>query len=197
MAATVRRDGLQACDVAAIAFVIHQRPGAIERRRTEIAGIPAHGIAAGMANTAIDAFDACIGRHTRRRVRPNLRDRVVPRFCRRKDTLGVLPLLEEGLHVGGQILDHRQVLERANFEPATAGDLGHMGPAGPARPAVHGHGAGAAHADPACEAIRQCRVDVALHERDHVEHGLTFPPRHGVGLVTALLSATPKRYRKL
>ena len=54
-----------------------------------------------------------------------------------------------------------------------------MRAAGPARAAVDGHGAGAAHADAAGEAVGQRRVEMALHPGDDVEHGLVLAPRHG------------------
>ena len=50
----------------------------------------------------------------------------------------------------------------------------HMGPAGPARLAVHHHGARAAHADTASEAISQRRVFVLLDIRDHIQDRLAF-----------------------
>src|ERR1700738_4665314 len=68
-----------------------------------------------------------------------------------------------------------------------------MGAAGPARPAVHRHGAGAAHADPAGKPIGQRRSEMALHEGHHVEHGLVLAQRHLIALVTALRAAAPYR----
>src|SRR5262245_7956498 len=69
-----------------------------------------------------------------------------------------------------------------------------MGAAGPARTAVHGHGAAAAHADPAGKAIGQARIGVALHPGDDVEHGLIVALWHAVDLVAAVGFAAPQRY---
>src|SRR5580692_1846125 len=80
---------------------------------------------------------------------------------------------------------------------AAARDLRHVGAAGPARSAIDRHGAGTADADPAGEAIRQGRVNMALHEGDDVEHGLARALRHAVGLVAAVFGAAPERYRKV
>ena len=134
-------DGLQAGDITAIAFIVDQGPSAGERGRTEIIAIPAHRIASRVANTAIDAFDRRVGGLPRRRVRFDLRDRIVSGLRWRKDGFGLVPFLEERLHVGGEVLDHRQILERTDFKLAAAGDLGDMGAAGPARLAVDRHGA--------------------------------------------------------
>jgi hypothetical protein len=68
-----------------------------------------------------------------------LRDRVVSRLRRRKDAFGLLPLFKKRLHVGGEILDHRQILERTDFELSVARDLGDVRTAGPARLAVDRH----------------------------------------------------------
>ena len=58
--------------------------------------------------------------------------------------------------------------------------------AGPARPAVDGHGAAAAHADAAGEAIGERGIGVALHPRHDVEHGLVVAQRHAIGLIAAV-----------
>ena len=196
MTAAGRGDRLQSRGIAAVAFVVDQRPRPRQRRRSEIGGIPAHRIAGGVADAAIDAFDRRIGGDARRGLGPDLRDGVVPRPRRRKDALGALPLGEKVRHVGDQILDHRQVFQRPDFEPAVASHLRDMGAAGPARLAVDGHGAGAADADPAGEAIGQRRIEMALHEGHDVEHGLAFAPRHGIGLVTACSRTAPDRDRE-
>ena len=53
-----------------------------------------------------------------------------------------------------------------------------MRPAGPARAAIHGHGAGPAHANAAGEAIGQAWVKLSLDMRDDIKHGLVIPRRH-------------------
>ena len=117
MAAAVGGDGLEArWRLPASRCVIDQRPCPRQRCRSEIGGVPAHRVAAGIADAAIDAFDRRVGGHARRRVGPDLRDRVMPRLRRCKHALGALPLLKELLHVGGQILDHRQDFPAGRFQ---------------------------------------------------------------------------------
>ena len=72
--------------------------------------------------------------------------------------------------------------------------LRYMRAAGPARPAVHRHGAGAAHADPAGKTVGQRRVEMALNEGHDIEHRLVFAQRDTVSLVSALFRAAPERY---
>ena len=71
----------------------------------------------------------------------------------RERAFRLLPFLKERLHVGGEILDHRQILERTDFKPAASGDFGDMRAAGPTRFAVHGHRARAADPDAAGKTI--------------------------------------------
>src|SRR5207245_3861719 len=104
---------------------------------------------------------------------------------------------EEGLHVGGQILDDGQILERSNLEAAVLDYARDVRAAGPARPSVHGHGAGAAHAHAAGKAVRQRRVEMTLNKRHDVEHGLVFARGDLVSLVSALLRTARERYRQL
>ncbi len=197
MAAAGGRDRLQTHRVCAVANVIHERPRAIERRRPEIVGIPAHGIAGGVAYPAIDAFDGGIGGDARGAVRPDAFDLVVARLRRHERALRPLPLVEEGLHVGGQILDDGQILERPDLETAVLDYARDVRAAGPARPSVHGHGAGAAHAHAAGKAVRQRRIEMTLNKRHDVEHGLVFAPGDVVSLVSSLLRAAPERHGQL
>src|SRR5207248_3808122 len=46
-------------------------------------------------------------------------------------------------------------------------------------------------------AVRQGGVEVALHERHHVEHGLVLAQGNLVGLVAPLFPAAPERHRQL
>src|SRR5262245_3483244 len=197
VATAVGRHRLQASEVAAVALVVHQRPGTIERRRPEIIRAPAHGIAGGVTDAAIDAFDAGVGGAARRAVGLDPLDVVVARLRRREDAVRLLPLLEEGPHVGHQILDDGEILQWPDLEPAALGHLGHVGAAGPARTPVHGHGTGAAHADPAREAIGERRVEVALNEGHHVEHGLIGELGNPVGLISPLPSSPPQGHGQL
>ncbi len=189
-----RRHRLQARGATGIAFVVEERPRPRQRRRPEIILVPAHRIAGGVTDPAIDAFDGRVNGAPRRAIWPDLLDFIVACLGRRKNPLSFLPLLKERLHVGRQVLDDGQVFQRADLEPAAAGNLRHVGAAGPARSAIDGHGTGAADADPAGETIRQGRIDMALHEGDNVEHGLARALRHAVGLVAPILGAAPKRH---
>ena len=120
-------------------------------------------------------------------------DRVVPGLARREHALGLLPLLEEGGHVAGEVLDDGQVGERPDLEPAVLHHLRDVRAAGPARAAVDRHGAAAAHADAAGEAVGERGVGVALHPGDDVEHGLVLAQRHRVGPIAAVGLAAPER----
>src|SRR5262249_52310726 len=183
VAAAGGRDRLQTLGVAPVAHVVHERPRAIERRRPGIVGIPAHGIAGGIAYPAIDAFDGGVGGDARRAVRPDVLDLLVARLRRHEGALRAVPLVEEGAHVGNQILDDGQIRERPDLEAAALGHARHVRAAGPARGAVHRHGAGAAHADAAGKAGRQRRVGIAVNERPNVEPGLGFAPGDLVDIV--------------
>ena len=50
--------------LAAVADVVDKGPGAVERGRAEIVLVPGNDVAGRIADAAIDAFDACIGRLT-------------------------------------------------------------------------------------------------------------------------------------
>ncbi len=69
------------------------------------------------------------------------------------DAAGGHPFVEKRVHVGGQILDHRQVSQGRNGENVVLDHLLDVGAAGPTRHAVDHHGAGAAHADAAGIAV--------------------------------------------
>ena len=75
--------------------------------------------------------------------------------------------------------------------PSAVDRLADPGAAGPARPAVHHHRAGAAHTDPAGEAIRQGGVLVALNLGDDVEDRLVRAP--GYRKVWKRPSAEPRQ----
>ena len=99
---------------------------------------------------------------------------------RHEAALGLDPLVEEHGHVAGEVLDDRQVAQRSDLETAVLGDLAHVAAAGPARLAVDRHGAGAAHADAAGEAVGERWVEAALDPGHHVEHGLALAVGHGI-----------------
>src|ERR1700719_5065269 len=99
MAAARRRHRLQTRGTAGIAFVVEERPRPRQRRRTEIILVPAHRIAGGVTDAAIDAFDGRVGQAPRRAVGADWLDFLVPCLARCKNTLSLLPLLKERLHV--------------------------------------------------------------------------------------------------
>jgi len=106
--------------------------------------------------------------------------------------LGARPLVEELGHVGGQVLDHRQVGQRRDLELTGSFDhLGHVRAAGPARLAVDRHRAGTAHAHAAREAVAERGFQVALDVGDDVEHRLAALAGHVVGTEAALRLAAP------
>ena len=100
-------DRPQTLGISGVALVIHQCPGTVERRGPEIVGVPAHGIAGGVAYGAIDALDGRVGSDPRGAVRPHTRNIILARLRWCEDPFGLLPLVEEGPQVGGQILDDR------------------------------------------------------------------------------------------
>src|SRR5262249_50146976 len=136
-AAAGRRARLQTLRVPSVADVVHERPRAIERRRPEIVGIPAHGIAGGIAYPAIDAFDGGIGGDARPAVRPDAFDLVAARLRPHERAPRPLPLVEEGTHVGGQILDDGEILGRSNPEPTVLNYTRDVRAAGPPRGCGH------------------------------------------------------------
>ena len=78
MAAARRCHRLQARGAAGIAFVIEERPRPRQRRRAEIILVPADGIATGVTDAAIDAFDRRVDCAPRRAVGADLLDFVMP-----------------------------------------------------------------------------------------------------------------------
>ena len=160
----------------AVARIVDERPGAVERRRAEVVGIPADDVARRVADAAADAFDR------RRRLRGARGDAGAIARERRRARVAVgtnAPLARAHLsknarHVGDEVAHHRQVARAARFPARRRARRLHVGAAGPARLAVDRHRAGAAHADAAGEAIGERRIDPALDVRDDVEHGLRW-----------------------
>ena len=56
-----RGDRLEPRRLAAVTPIVDQRPCTVERGRAEIIIVPAHGVAGGIADAAIDAFDPGVG----------------------------------------------------------------------------------------------------------------------------------------
>ena len=169
--------------VARIAHVVDQRPGAVERGRAQIVLVPAHRIAGRIAHGAIDALDGGVGGDARRGCPARSARSASARVLLGANApLAFCHFSKNGGHVAGEVLDDRQVGERADLDAAVLDHLRDVRAAGPARAAVDRHGAAAAHADPAGEAVGERRVGVALHPGHHVEHGLVLAQRHGEGL---------------
>ena len=165
--------------VAGVAHVVDQRPGAVERGRAEIVLVPGHHVAGGMADAAADAFDAGVGGlPLRRRWRHHMEVAPAPRPARNAPCasrhLSKKPVISTARSLTTVKLRSGSSRKRA----VVADRLADPRAAGPARAAVHHHGAGAAHADPAGEAVRQGRVLLALDLGHHVEHGLVRAARH-------------------
>ena len=191
MTAARRGDCRKAFRIARVALVIEERPGAIECGRPEIGRVPAHRVAGGVTNSTVDAFDARIRRHPRGSIGANLCDSLMTRSRRLERSFCPLPLFEERPHVGGEVLDHWKVFKRPDLQPPPLRNFRDMRAAGPARAPVHGHRARAAHSHAAGETIGERRVEVALHEGDHVQHGLVFPTRHAIDLIATGFAAPP------
>ena len=167
----------------AIARIIHQSPGTIERRGAKIIASPGNNIAGRVTDGAADAFNAGIsfspglaaGCHHGKFIRHG----AIRRVLRLKKPLRTLPLVEERRQVSGQVADHRQIGQGAQFKRAIrARHFPHMRPAGPARAAIHCHGAGPTHANAAGEAIGQAWVKLSLDMCHHIQNGLIIARRH-------------------
>jgi len=158
MATRIARHRIQPFTSRAITRIIHQGPGAIQRRRAKVIAIPGDNIAGSVANGAADALNPGIG------FAPSLaaggdhgkfiRHGAIWRVLRLKKPLRALPFVEEGRQISRQIADHRQIGQGAQFQSAIGTHhLAHMRPAGPSRTAIHGHRTRPAHANTAGEAI--------------------------------------------
>ena len=183
MAARIAGYRIQPFAARAISRIIHQSPGAVERRGAKIITIPGDDIARSVANGAADAFNACIslasgfaaGHHHGKFIRHG----AIRRVLWLKKPLRPLPFVEERRQISGQVADHRQIGQGAQFKRAIgARHLAHMRTAGPARAAIHCHGAGPAHANAAGEAIGKAWVNFALDMCHHIQHGLIVARWH-------------------
>src|SRR5262245_9809258 len=76
VAAAVRGHGGQTRVLAGVAMIVDERPGAVERRWSEVVPVPAHAIAGRVAYGAIDAFDGGVGGQARGRGRLDALDGV-------------------------------------------------------------------------------------------------------------------------
>src|SRR6185437_4295804 len=91
-----------------------------------------------------------------------------------EDTLCRDPLGEEGIHVGRQILDHRQISQRSDLYPIAASPLLHVRPTSPTRLPIDRHRARPAHPDPTRVAIRQRWIDLLLNPNHDIEDRLAL-----------------------
>src|SRR5712672_388093 len=192
LAAGIARHRRQPRIISGVAHVVEQRPGAVERGRPEVFLVPGHHVAGRIADPAADAFDPRVGGAALRRLRGHHRE-ILPRpRARLEITVRFLPFVEEPRHLDRQILDHGEIAQWLEPQRAIgARNFGYARAAGPARPAVHHHGAGSAHADPAGEAVGERGILVALDLGDDVEHGLIEAARHIEGLERAGVGAAP------
>jgi len=183
MAAGIARHRIQPFAPRAIARIIHQSPGAIQRGRAKIIAIPGNNIAGSVTNGAANAFNARIG------FAPGfaagcyhgkfIRHGAIRRILRLKEALRALPFVEKRRQIRRQIADHRQIGQGAQFKRAIgAHHFPHMRPAGPARTAIHGHGARTAHANAAGEAIGKAWVQLSLDMRHYIQHSLIIARGH-------------------
>ena len=196
MAARIARHRIQPFAARAIPRIIHQSPGAVERRRAKVIAIPGDNIAGSVANGAADAFNAGIGLSPRLTARCHhgkfIRHGAIRCIFWLKKPLCPLPFVEEGRQISGQIADHRQIGQGAQFKRAIrARHLAHMRPAGPARAAIHCHGAGPAHANTAGEAIGKAWVKLSLDMCHHIQHGLIVARRHVITREAARFLTAP------
>ena len=183
MAARIARHRIQPFTARAITRIVHQGPGAVERRRAKIIAIPGNNIAGSVTNGAANAFNPGIGFLTRLAARRHhskfIRHGAIRRVLWLKKPSRPLPFVEERRQISGQVADHRQIGQGAQFKRAIGPrHLAHMRPAGPARATIHCHGAGPAHANAAGEAIGKAWVKLSLDMRDDIKHGLIIPRRH-------------------
>ncbi len=177
MAARIARNRIQPFAACAITRIIHQGPGTVERRRAKIIAIPGDDIAGSVADRAANAFNAGIGLLPRLAAGRDhgefLWHRAIRRVLRLKKPLCALPFIEKRRQIRGQIADHRQIGQGAQFQRAIRVDhLAHMRPAGPARAAIHRHGARTAHTNAAGETVGKTWVDFALNMGDDIQDGL-------------------------
>jgi len=196
MATGIARHRIQPFATRAITRIIHQGPGAVERCGSQIIAIPGDNIAGRVTYRAADAFNAGIrfspGLAARRHHGKFIRHGAIRRVLWLEKPLRALPFVKEGRQVSGQIADHRQIGQGAQFQSAiSARHLAHMRPAGPARAAIHCHGAGPAHANTAGEAIGKARVQFALDMGDDIKHGLIVTRRHIIARKTARILSPP------
>ena len=170
---------------AIVARVVIERPSPLQGGRPEIVRIACDRVAGRIADRAIDAFDAGAGLDALRIVRRN-GGKLVVASCRRVvDGFRLHPFVEERVHVGDKVLDHRQVAKRGDMQLAIARHALDMRAAGPAGLVIHHHRARAAHAHPAGEPVGQAGVGLLLDPGDDIENGLAFLPRHVETLLAA------------
>ena len=152
----------------------------------EIIRVHRHRIAGGVADGAVDAFDAGIPPRPARAFAAKF-----PASARRAFAVGAkappasVHFSKNGAMSAARSPDDRQVAQWRDAQAAAGRGLPHKGPAGPARLAVYRHGAGAAHADPAGEAVGQRRLGILLNPGHDIEDRLAPPARHLVSDIAA------------
>lgn len=196
MATRIARHRIKPFATRAIPRVIHQGPGTIQRRRPQIIAIPGDNIAGSVANGAADALNAGIGFAPSLAARGDhgefIRHGAIRRVLRLEKPLRTLPFVKEGCQISGQVADHRQIGQGAQFQGAIGTDhFPHMRPAGPARAAIHRHRTRPAHANAAGEAIGKAWVQFALDMGDNIQDSLIVPRRHTIARETARFLSPP------
>lgn len=164
--------------VPTIALVIDQCPGPLQGGGSKIIAIAAYRVTGGVADRAVDAFDAFIGDGALRRGCIDGNNGIVTGCTGMMHPFRLCPFVKKRIHVGDQILDDRQVSQRGNLQFAVDRCLLNVGSTGPSRLAIDHHRTGPAHADPAGEAIGQCAIKILLNIADDIEHRLAFLTWH-------------------
>ena len=174
--------------------IVEQGPGPLQGRRAEIIRVARHRIAGGIADRAVDTFNASIRLNPRGTFRVDRCNRIVPRERAVMHALCGNPFVEKRVHIDRKILDNRQVAQRPDSDRIAVQHLRDMGAAGPARHAIDHHRAASAHAHAAGKPIAQRRIRVLLHPGDNIENGLIVIGRHLEPVLP--VRATLDRHRK-
>jgi hypothetical protein len=177
VAAGIAGDCAKAFAAGVVAYVVDERPSAIERGRAEKIGPRSDNVARGIADPAADALDAGIDGRPRGRIGFDDGEFVASRAITAEATLCARPLVEKRTHIGDQITDDRQMRERTDLHAIAIDSVRDVRSASPSRNAVHRHRARPAHPHTARESIRERRIEAALDVGDDVEDRLASMTR--------------------
>ena len=165
---------LQTFLVSAIARVILQAPGPVQRGRAEIIPVPGNDVTGGVTDATVDTFDGRVSGLPLGGAWRNIGDLVIARAGAGEMTFSPFPFFEKLAHIAGEVPDYRKVAQRLDGDAAVLYNLVDMGATGPARNSVDHHRAGTTHTHAAGKAIAQAGIEVTLDPGDHVENGLTW-----------------------